>query len=94
MGTLARRAAKTGLFVVVATVSLFYVRTYPQPMPLSQLDVWWAIADWLAVGHPDNVIVPVMLTAKLVVTVVVYAALIRLIRMCRQRFQHDDPRAG
>lgn len=90
METLARRVAKTALFAALATLSFFFVHTYPQPMTQEQVAMWWTLSDWLGIDNPEHLIAPVMLSLKVVVAAIAYRLVMRLLRAFATRYIHKN----
>jgi hypothetical protein len=85
MAALARRVAKTLLFVGLFLLSVRYVHTYPWPMPESQLHVWLLVANRLGVHDPDDVYIPTMLVIELIVTIAAYVLILKFWRFLASR---------
>jgi hypothetical protein len=83
MATLARRLFKLALFVGLFLLSVRYVHTYPMPMPESQLSTWLSVANGIGIRDPDDLYIPVMIVVELIVTLLVYMAIVRLWRRYR-----------
>jgi hypothetical protein len=87
MGTLARRIAKTLLFVGLFLLSVRYVHTYPVPMPENQLEVWISVANGLGFHDPDDLYIPIMLVIELIAAIVAYVLILGLWRFLASRRQ-------
>ncbi|MCX5538147.1 hypothetical protein M3A49_01315 [Paraburkholderia sp. CNPSo 3076] len=80
MATLARRLAKVTLFVGLFLLSVRYVHTYPLRMPESQLSVWLSVSNRMGIRDPDDLYIPVMLISELVVSLLLYATIVKIWR--------------
>ncbi|MCG5078059.1 hypothetical protein L5014_32790 [Paraburkholderia sp. RG36] len=80
MATLARRFIKVVLFVGLFVLSVRYVHTYPLPMPESQLSVWLSVSNRMGIRDPDDLYIPVMILIEVIVTIFLYAAIVKLWR--------------
>jgi hypothetical protein len=78
MATLARRGFKVLLFIGLFILSVKYVHTYPQPMTESQLHLLLGICSRLGIHDPDDLYIPAMMVVEFVVTVIVYALVLKL----------------
>lgn len=85
MATLARRLFKVALFVGLFCLSVPYVHTYPIPMPESQALAWLHAANRLGISDPDDLYIPLVLLANLLVATLAYVAIIKLWRWFRAR---------
>jgi len=85
MATLVRRLFKTALFIGLFVFSIRYVHTYPVPMPGNQLAFWIDASDRLGIINPDNLYIPTMVVIELIVTIVVYMAIMKLWRLYKSR---------
>ncbi|MBB5460762.1 hypothetical protein [Paraburkholderia sp. Cpub6] len=88
MATLVRRLFKVALFVGLFCLSVPYVHTYPIPMPERQALAWLHAANRLGIRDPDDLYIPVMLLADLLVATLAYVVIIRLWRYCRGKEPH------
>ncbi|HKR46477.1 MAG TPA: hypothetical protein VJU59_43590 [Paraburkholderia sp.] len=80
MATLARRLTKATLIIGLFLLSVRYVHTYPLRMPESQLSVWLSVSNRMGIRDPDDLYIPVMLIAELVVTLFLYATIVKIWR--------------
>ncbi|MBC8732505.1 hypothetical protein [Paraburkholderia sp. UCT2] len=87
MATLVRRLFKVALFVGLFCLSVPYVHTYPIPMPERQALAWLHAANRLGIRDPDDLYIPVMLLADLLVATLAYVVIIRLWQHCRGKRQ-------
>ncbi|MBB5496636.1 hypothetical protein [Paraburkholderia sp. MM5384-R2] len=87
MATLVRRLFKVALFVGLFCLSVPYVHTFPIPMPERQAFAWLHAANRLGIRDPDDLYIPVMLLADLLVATLAYVVIIRLWRHCRGKRQ-------
>ncbi|MDH6146473.1 MULTISPECIES: hypothetical protein [Paraburkholderia] len=87
MATLVRRLFKIALFIGLFLLSARYVGRNG-PMPESEALRWLSIANGLGLHEADDVYIPVMLTAWLIVAVVAYIAIMKLWRHHRGKEPH------
>jgi len=80
METLVRRLFKVALFLGLFILAIRYVHTYPDPMTESQLLVWWNASEWLGIRDPEDLYFVVWVTIQLIVTIVMYLAIMKLWR--------------
>jgi hypothetical protein len=85
MATLARRLFKVALFVGLFCLSVPWVHTYPIPMSERQAVAWLDAANWLGLRDPDDLYIPLVLLANLLVATLAYATVIKLWRWYRAR---------
>jgi hypothetical protein len=78
MATTARRIYKVLLFIGLFTFSVKYVHTYPQPMTEGQLDLLLGICERFGIHDPDDLYIPATMVVELIVTIIVYAAMMKL----------------
>lgn len=89
MATFVRRLFKVALFIGLFLLSARYVGRNG-PMPESEALRWLSIANGLGQHEADDVYIPVMLTAWLIVAVVAYIAIMRLRRYYRGKKSHME----
>jgi hypothetical protein len=85
MGTLARNAAKVLLFCGLFLLAVRYIHTYPLPLTLQQQHFWIVISETFGVEDSELFYIGSMVAVDLVVTIVVYAMLMRLSRRYRAK---------
>jgi len=83
MATLVRRLLKVALFVGLFCLSVPYVHTYPIPMPESQALGWLHVANRLGIRDPDDLYIPIVLLANLIVATLAYVVIMKLWRYFR-----------
>ncbi|WP_414446733.1 hypothetical protein AB4851_08035 [Burkholderia sp. 22PA0099] len=84
MATLVRRLFKVALFVGLFWISVPYVHTYPIPMPESQALAWLHIANRVGIRDPDDLYIPFVLLANLIVATLAYVTIMKLWRYVRR----------
>lgn len=84
MATLVRRLFKVALFVGLFRIAVPYVHTYPMPMPESQALAWLHAANRIGIRDPDDLYIPIVLLANLIVATIAYMAIMRLWRYVRR----------
>ncbi|MBB5447434.1 MULTISPECIES: hypothetical protein [unclassified Paraburkholderia] len=82
---LVRRLFKVALFVGLFWLSVPYVHTYPIPMPERQALAWLRAANRLGIRDPDDLYIPVMLLADLLVATLAYMVIMRLWRRYQRK---------
>ncbi|TDN70640.1 hypothetical protein [Paraburkholderia sp. BL10I2N1] len=85
MTALVGRLVKVALFVGLFCLSVPYVHTYPIPMPESQALAWLHAANRLGIRDPDDLYIPLMLLADLLVATLAYVVIMRLWRHCQRK---------
>lgn len=85
MATLARRLFKVALFVGLFCLSVPFVHMYPVPMRESQALAWLHAANRLGIRDPDDLYIPLLLLANLLVATLAYVVIMKLWRYYRAK---------
>jgi hypothetical protein len=87
MEILVRRLFKVSLFIGLFLLSAHLIGRNG-PMPESEALRWLSIANGLGLHEGDDVYIPLMLTAWLIVAAVAYLAIMKFWRICRRYRSH------
>lgn len=88
MGIVVRRLFKVALFIGLFCLAVPYVHTYPIPMPENQARAWLHAANWLGIRDPDDLYIPLILLADLIVATLAYLAIMKCWRICKRYRSH------